>query len=1090
MQTLRPYPLAGRVRSLLGVEAGEGARVGRLTALYAILILGVVFVETIAFALFIREFGTRNLPYAYIATAVLAPSAAFFFLRLGRRVSFQTLELIQVAFLMISCTVFWLLLATPAAHWTTLLLPAWFQTHIILINVAVWSLAGRVFDLRQSKRLFGLVGAGTWIANIVGGFIVAPLVAVFGTDQMMLVAAIVTAGGLWLMWTILRIELPTERGARSAGAGAVRRSSAPVPDDQPTRRYIRLILAYVCLWWVAFYFLDNIFYDRASAQFQDTAQLAQALGLQLSATGVLALITSLAGIGYVLRRYGLQAAFLAMPVVCGVAVGALALAGSLGQTSVLFWLAVVARLFNVAWGFSFSQSALVISYQPLPSERRGEAQTLAEGIVQPFAIGFAGLALLVLNTFLGLRAVGLSWFFVGIIILLCVSIALINRQYPRVLSQALARREWGGGTAAAPADQASLNLLREALGSPHPATAIYGLDMLERADPAAAVQLLPNLLQHQTAEVRRTALARIEQLRLRGASQAVRDSIATESDPQARAAALLALAALAEPDALAELAERAADPDPQIRRGALIGLLRYGGEEQRRLAQRGLAGLAASTVVAERVLAAQLLGELGGSGFGDLALGLLADQDVAVRREALKMAAKIHDPQLWPAVVQASAAPGTVRLAVRALAAGGESALPAIEAALARPRAPVRQQIALINACGRIRGDRATQLLASQLNHPDGELRTATLEALSACGYRPAMAESVRAQLRAEAAQAAWVAATMVDLGDDEQVRPLQDALRLSTRRVTERLCLCLSFLYDSAMMLRARRALAQGHGAQYAYALEILDTQLPADLKSMVLPVAEDLTPQERLSRLAPAFPQQRQPRAARLSALVGGPEARWCLAWARACALFAAGSLAAQECAPAARAARSDDDSLVREAAAWALARLEPAEGGGNLRMRSTIEKVLILKQVEVFQQTPDDVLADIAALLEEVEVAAGELIFHKGDPGDSLYIVIAGKLRVDDGDRLLNYLGASDVFGEMALLDAEPRVATVTAVEPAHMLRLNQSPFYELIADRPEVAIGLIRVLTARLRARVRDVTELNARMTALLSPEASR
>jgi CRP/FNR family cyclic AMP-dependent transcriptional regulator len=71
---------------------------------------------------------------------------------------------------------------------------------------------------------------------------------------------------------------------------------------------------------------------------------------------------------------------------------------------------------------------------------------------------------------------------------------------------------------------------------------------------------------------------------------------------------------------------------------------------------------------------------------------------------------------------------------------------------------------------------------------------------------------------------------------------------------------------------------------------------------------------------------------------------------------------------------------------------------------------------------------------------------------------------------------------VFGEMALLDAEPRIASVTAVEPARLLRLDQGPFYELIVDRPEVAIGLIRVLTGRLRATVRDLTELNAMMAA--------
>jgi CRP/FNR family transcriptional regulator, cyclic AMP receptor protein len=113
-----------------------------------------------------------------------------------------------------------------------------------------------------------------------------------------------------------------------------------------------------------------------------------------------------------------------------------------------------------------------------------------------------------------------------------------------------------------------------------------------------------------------------------------------------------------------------------------------------------------------------------------------------------------------------------------------------------------------------------------------------------------------------------------------------------------------------------------------------------------------------------------------------------------------------------------------------------------------------------------------------------------YAKGELGDSLYIIITGKLRVDDDDHLLNYLDESDVFGEMALLDAEPRVASVTAVEPTHLLRLDQAPFYELIADRPEVAIGLLHVLTRHLRARVRDVTELKARMNTWPNTEQNR
>ena len=149
----------------------------------------------------------------------------------------------------------------------------------------------------------------------------------------------------------------------------------------------------------------------------------------------------------------------------------------------------------------------------------------------------------------------------------------------------------------------------------------------------------------------------------------------------------------------------------------------------------------------------------------------------------------------------------------------------------------------------------------------------------------------------------------------------------------------------------------------------------------------------------------------------------------------------------------------------------------------MLSTIEKVAILTTVGIFAATPDDVLAAVAPLLDQVDLNAGETLFDKGDLGDSLYIIVSGRLRVHDGSRTLDVLGARAVVGEMALLDPEPRAAAVTAVEDARLLRLLRAPFYELMADRPEVATGIIRVLTGYVRARLRDVAELHAQVQEL-------
>ncbi len=130
-------------------------------------------------------------------------------------------------------------------------------------------------------------------------------------------------------------------------------------------------------------------------------------------------------------------------------------------------------------------------------------------------------------------------------------------------------------------------------------------------------------------------------------------------------------------------------------------------------------------------------------------------------------------------------------------------------------------------------------------------------------------------------------------------------------------------------------------------------------------------------------------------------------------------------------------------------------------------TIEKVILLKGVAMFAATSEDILADVATILEEVELNGGELVFGKGEQGDSMYIIINGRVRVFDGDKTINFLGEREIFGELALLDPEPRSAAVEAVEETRLFRLDRNTLFELMADNIGVVSGIMQVLCRRLR-----------------------
>jgi CRP-like cAMP-binding protein len=137
--------------------------------------------------------------------------------------------------------------------------------------------------------------------------------------------------------------------------------------------------------------------------------------------------------------------------------------------------------------------------------------------------------------------------------------------------------------------------------------------------------------------------------------------------------------------------------------------------------------------------------------------------------------------------------------------------------------------------------------------------------------------------------------------------------------------------------------------------------------------------------------------------------------------------------------------------------------------------IEKVLLLKSLSIFNETPETILAELAPLMQQEEVEKGTRIFEEGETGDCMYIIFSGEIEIHKGKTSLAVLQEKEVFGELSLLDAETRSASATAKTDCLLFKIDQEPFYELIEARPEVAMGFIKILCKRLRA-LNDKTAL--------------
>lgn len=123
-------------------------------------------------------------------------------------------------------------------------------------------------------------------------------------------------------------------------------------------------------------------------------------------------------------------------------------------------------------------------------------------------------------------------------------------------------------------------------------------------------------------------------------------------------------------------------------------------------------------------------------------------------------------------------------------------------------------------------------------------------------------------------------------------------------------------------------------------------------------------------------------------------------------------------------------------------------------------------------LFAALDDEAAASLRGSMTDVRLVRGEVLFAEGDPGDRLYLVLEGKIKLgrtsaDGRENLLAVLGPGEMFGELSLFDPGPRAATATAVTEARLIGLGHDDLEQWLTGRPEVAQQLLRALARRLR-----------------------
>ncbi len=140
------------------------------------------------------------------------------------------------------------------------------------------------------------------------------------------------------------------------------------------------------------------------------------------------------------------------------------------------------------------------------------------------------------------------------------------------------------------------------------------------------------------------------------------------------------------------------------------------------------------------------------------------------------------------------------------------------------------------------------------------------------------------------------------------------------------------------------------------------------------------------------------------------------------------------------------------------------------------------IFLAQVAMFSDLSDESIAQLVAGLRQTTYEAGEVIVREDDESARFFLITSGRVRIslrsqDDREVTLSYLGPGDFFGEMSVLDGEPRSATATATERTVASVGTREHFLEKLREHPVIALSLLKIMSLRLREADERIGDLS-------------
>ncbi|MEE8409865.1 MAG: Npt1/Npt2 family nucleotide transporter [Myxococcota bacterium] len=939
--------LLSLLQSAFRIRPDEARRTG-IAFVYLFCAIGAFILGRIARTVLFLEIPNyrEQLPIVYIGIAFGVTAAMLAYARVEGKLRRDRTNAITLAILIVITFVFRLALDEPheAVLWAFYV---WIEVIGAFLIVQFWTLTNELFNSRQAKRVFAFIGGGGVLANVVFGLIVRQYVAVIGTENLLYLLIGCLAAALAAVLTLgnnSAAELTAARERRRAFGGK-KKSQVSSARRVFATRHVQFIAGVIVLTYLVSYLVDYQLNIVVGDSIEEKYKRSEFFASFFLYTGIVAGVVQFGLTRRILERFGVLVALLILPSL--MIVGSVAmLTVSLGMVTGL-WAAAFTKGSENVFRYTVNDTTLQLLYLPLPTQLRGRAKAVIDGVLKPVSIGAAGVLLVVLvgNRWLDeklgmefgfrLGPYDLSWLVGTALLGWIVTLLFLRREYLKSLLSTLQRRRLNLDEASFRInDPATIQVIDDALSSSLLGDVLHALEML----PNVTRKLRPPLdakaaalLNHEADQVRVAALKYLGD----SGSKIPSDEIASLlDDPSAevRASTTLALLAIRHGEALGQVHHMLEDPSAEVRAHAIAGLIRHGGLDGVLSCADLLKKMLSSDQVEDRERAAWVLGKVGVQNFYQPLIPLLADPSDRVRHAAIIAAGQLKSPELIPHLVAHLNLPRLGTVAVGALASYGETVVDVVADLLADPSLPARLRAHAPRVLARLQHPRGVEVLCKHLLDDDVHVRGAAIHAVVQLVHKAPGARldlsAVKEALRVESHAYFTCVAIAADLQVDEGSALLTDALDHRQEQAREHILSLLALKYPTDTIDLVSRNLKSSQVNTRANAVEVLDNLLAKDEKLFIIPLLEDIPADRKLAAAEDIFGIERTNRVERLTRLLESDDD-----WLQCCAAVAVGEWKLPALEPNVRSLLDSDHPVSRQTAVHVLPKLI---AGSSLRHR----------------------------------------------------------------------------------------------------------------------------------------------------------